>query len=95
MAPTAFIARIALGVAADVTITTAAPSNWFALLTVVEVGKLQGVALDQLRACSDFNTHFDTSTLSKEDQELLRRFNESAIKVEENIGEVFPCVQCA
>lgn len=92
---TAFTVGIALGVSADVTITTMAPSNCFASLTVLEVNKLQGAALDQLSACADFNTHFDASTLSTEDQERLRCFNESAIKVDETMREVFPCAQCA
>jgi hypothetical protein len=92
---TAFIAGIALGVSADVTITTTAPSNCFASLTVLEVDKLQGAAMDQLRACADFNTHFDASTLSTGDYERLGRLNESVIKVEETTREIFPCAQCA
>ena len=91
----AFIAGIALGVAADVTITTTAPSNCFASLTVLEVDRLQEAAMDQLQACADFNTHFDASTLSTEDYERLGRLNESVIKVEETTREIFPCAQCA
>ena len=89
---TAFIAGIALGVSADVTITTA-PSNGFASLTVLEVAKLQGAAMEQLSACADFNRHFDASTLSTEDYERLGRLNESVIKVEETTREIFPCAQ--
>ena len=93
---TAFIAGIALGVSADVTITTA-PSNGFVSLTSPEVGKLLSAASEQREACVCFTTNLDVKSLPPENVEELRRLTESTFRVDavvrETILKDFPCAQ--
>jgi hypothetical protein len=92
----AFIVGIALGVSADVTITTA-PSNAFISLTSPETDKLLGAVTQLRQGCIHFNTHLDASTLTPEDWERLMRFNDSSLRVDAAIRETilkdFPCAQ--
>ena len=92
----AFVVGIALGVGADVTVTTA-PSNAFVSLTSPETDKLLGAVAQMQQACIHFNTHLDASTLTPEDWERLMRFNDSSLKVDaatrETILKDFPCTQ--
>ena len=93
----AFIAGIALGVAADVTITTTAPSNYFVSLTSPEVGKLLSAASEQREACVCFTTNLNVKSLPPENVEELRHLTESTFKVDavvrETILKDFPCAQ--
>jgi hypothetical protein len=94
---TAFIAGIALGVSADVTITTTPPSNCFVSLTSPEVGKLLSAASEQREACVCFTTNLDVKSLPSENVEELRRLTDSTFKVDavvrETILKDFPCAQ--
>ena len=93
----AFIAGIALGVAADVTITTIAPSNYFVALTSLEADKLLVASREQQEACVRFVTHFDVKSLPPENLEQLRDLTDCTFKVDAAVRETvlkdFPCAQ--
>ena len=93
----AFIAGIALGVAADVTITTTAPSNYFVALTSPEADKLLVAARELQEACVCFVTHLDAKSLPPENSEQLRDFTDRTFKVDAAVRETilkdFPCAQ--
>ena len=95
---TTFVAGVALGVSADVTITTVnAPSNYFVALTSPEVGKLLSAASEQREACVCFTTNLNLNSLPPENVEELRHLTESTFKVDavvrETILKDFPCAQ--
>ena len=94
---TTFVAGVALGVSANVTITTEAPSNYFVALTSPEADKLLVAARELREACVCFVTHLDVKSLPPENSEQLRDFTECTFKVDAAVRETilkdFPCAQ--